>query len=232
MTQKCQDPSVVAGRTYAGRTLGERRAERRERLIAAGLQEIGTVGYRATSVKDICAGAGLTERYFYEQFADREAMLVAVFDHVIEIVSGAAFTAAMAAPPTESARVRAGLHGFLSALSEDPRRARVQLVEVVGQSPELERRRFAAMDTFAAFIESTARELNPAAAIHPDRAAARSSWPSSGARTILRSNGTLGGLEMEIDERSRLARCALRSRRGDPRALISRPMGGRRIPPT
>jgi AcrR family transcriptional regulator len=191
---------VVAGRNYAGRTLSERRAERRERLIAAGLQEIGTAGYAETSVKDVCARAGLTERYFYEQFIDREAMLIAVFDHVIEIVSGAAFAAAVAAAPTESARVRAGIHGFLSALSEDPRRARVQLVEVVGRSPELERRRFAAMRTFAAFIESTARELNPMRSYPPGSRSHAIVMALVGGTNHLAVERTLGGLEMDIDE--------------------------------
>jgi len=200
MEPGCQDPSVAAGRTYAGRTLPERRAERRERLIAAGLQEIGTAGYGATSVKDICARAGLTERYFYEQFADREAILIAVFEHVIELVSGAAFSAARAAPPTESARVRAGIRGFLSALSEDPRLARVQLIEVVGRSPELERRRFEAMHTFAAFIEAVAQELDS------DRSYPRGSRSHAivmalvGGTNHLAVEWTLGGLEMELDD--------------------------------
>ncbi len=191
---------MAAGRNYAGRTLGERRADRRERLIAAGLQEFGTAGYRATSVKVICARAGLTERYFYEEFNDREGILIAVFDHVIEIVSAAAFDAARAAAPQESARLRAGIHGFLSALSEDPRRARVQLIEVVGQSAELERRRFAAMHTFAAFIESMGRELNPDRSYRPGSPSHAVVMALVGGTNHLAVEWTLGGLEMELDD--------------------------------
>ncbi len=200
MTQRCQDLPVVAGRTYAGRTLDERQSARRERLIAAGLQEIGTAGYAATSVKDVCARAGLTERYFYEQFVDREAMLAAVFDHVIEIVSGIAFAAALAAPPTEGARVRAGIRGFLAALSEDPRRARVQLVEVVGRSPELERRRFEAMGRFASFIEAAALELNPARSYSPGSRSHAIVMALVGGTNHLAVEWTLGDLEMELDD--------------------------------
>jgi AcrR family transcriptional regulator len=191
---------MASGRTYAGQTLGERRAERRERLIAAGLQEIGTAGYRATSVKVICARAGLTERYFYEQFADREALLVAVFDHVIEIVFSATFAAVQAAAPTEGARTRAGIKSFLSALSEDPRRARIQLVEVVGQSADLERRRFAAMHTFAAFIESTARELDPARQYPRGSRSHAIVMALVGGTNHLAVEWTLGGLEMQMDD--------------------------------
>ncbi len=191
---------MAAERTYAGRTLGERRAERRERLVAAGLQEIGTAGYAATSVKDVCTRAGLTERYFYEQFADREALLAAVFDHVVEIVASAAFTAAMAAPPTESARVRAGIQGFLTALSEDPRRARVQLIEVVGRSPELEHRRFEAMHTFAAFIETASLELNPARTYSPGSRNRAIVLALVGGTNHLAIEWTLGELEMTLDD--------------------------------
>lgn len=200
MALGCQDRAVVAERTYAGRTLRERRADRRERLIAAGLEEIGTAGYAATSVKDVCTRAGLSERYFYEQFSDREAMLTAVFDHVVEIVSSAAFAAVTAAPPTESARVRAGLHGFMSALSDDPRRARVQLIEVVGRSPELERRRFAAMHAFAAFIESAATELDPTRSYAPGSRSHAVVMALVGGANHLAVEWTLGDLEMGMDD--------------------------------
>jgi AcrR family transcriptional regulator len=191
---------MAKDRVYAGRTLLQRRADRRERLIAAGLQEIGTNGYSATSVKDVCATAGLTERYFYEQFADREAILTAVFEHVIAIVSESAFLAATAAAPTESARVRAGLRGFLSALSEDPRRARVQLIEVVGQSPELERIRFEAMQTFASFIETTATELDPSRSYGSSSRGHAIVMALVGGTNHLAVEWTLGDLEMELDE--------------------------------
>jgi AcrR family transcriptional regulator len=191
---------VVEGRTYAGRTLVERKAVRRERLIAAALQEIGTRGYAATTVKDICSTAALTERYFYEQFLDREAILAAVFDHVIEIVSDAAFAATKAAPPTRSARVRAGIRAFLTSLSEDPRRARVQLVEVVGQSPALERRRFEAMLTFASFIEAEATELEPSRSYTPGSRSHAIVMALVGGTNHLAMEWTLGELEMELDD--------------------------------
>lgn len=191
---------MATERTYAGRTLPERRADRRERLIAAGLQQIGTVGYAATSVKSLCAQAGLTERYFYEQFADREAILIAVFEHVVALVSEAAFTAARAAPPAVGGRVRAGLRAFLGALSEDPRRARVQLIEVVGQSPELERRRFEAMDGFVSFIEAAALELDPALDFTRGSPSHAIVLALVGGTNHLAIEWTLGGLEMELDE--------------------------------
>jgi AcrR family transcriptional regulator len=53
-----------------------RRAERRERLIAAAVDVYGEVGYRNATVRAICQRARLTERYFYEAFGSNEALLV------------------------------------------------------------------------------------------------------------------------------------------------------------
>jgi AcrR family transcriptional regulator len=181
-----------------GATLAERQSDRRQRLIAAGLEEIGTIGYDATTVKSVCARAGLTERYFYEQFSGREALLTEVFEHVVEIVAGAAFAAAQAAPATLQARVRAGLSGFLGALSEDPRRARVQLIEVVGQSPELERRRFEVMHAVAQFIEASATELDPDLDFSPGSQRHAIVLALVGGTNHLAIEWTLGGLQIEL----------------------------------
>jgi AcrR family transcriptional regulator len=146
-----------------------RRTKRREQLIAAGLEQFGTVGYDGTTVKAICEAAGLTERYFYEHFADRAALLAAVFEEVVGTVMSAAMDAADDAAPTPLARARAGLDGFLSALGDDPRRARIQLIEVVGRSEALERRRFDVMHQFVAYIERTASELDPSVDFERER---------------------------------------------------------------
>ena len=159
----CQDAEVASARTYRGVPIEQRRALRRARLIGAGLEEIGTRGYDNITVKDVCGRAGLTERYFYEHFADRAALLVAVFDDVVTQVTAAAFAASDAAPPELEARARAGLTAFVEVLTEDPRRARVQLIEVVGRGAELERRRFAAMHVFADYMTAAASELAPRA---------------------------------------------------------------------
>lgn len=148
-------------RPYRGVPAQERRSLRREQLIEAGLEEIGTRGYEKITVKDVCRRAGLTERYFYESFSDRAALLAAVYEHVNEIVMGAALAAAEAAPPDVEARARAGLDAFFAALTKDPRRARVELIEVVGRSEELERRRLGVMREFAGYISRASADLAP-----------------------------------------------------------------------
>ncbi len=156
-------------RTYGGIPVDQRREQRRRRLVDGGLQEFGTRGYDATSVKDVCRRARLTERYFYEHFADRHALLEAVYDEVAAGVMTASFAAAESAPPELAARARAGLAAFVGVLTDDPRRARVQLIETVGRGPELQRRRSEVMDLFAQYLADAAADLHP----RPDVPAAR-----------------------------------------------------------
>ena len=144
-------------------------------------------------------GAGLTQRYFYEHFADRPSLLAEVFEHVVERVMSAAFAAADRAPATLEDRARAGLSGFMGALIEDPRLARVQLIEVVGRNAALERRRFEVMHAFAAYIERSALLLDPGADFE------REPWRHAvvlalvGGTNHLAIEWTLGGLDLSKD---------------------------------
>src|SRR6201988_5481549 len=69
-------------RQYGGHSAEERQLARRERLIEAAIRVYGEVGYRNATVKAVCEAAELTERYFYESFANSEALLIAAFDVV------------------------------------------------------------------------------------------------------------------------------------------------------
>ena len=69
-------------RTYAGRPVADRLAERRRRFFDAALGEFASVGYAKSSVTSICREAGLSRRQFYELFSDREELLVALYDEI------------------------------------------------------------------------------------------------------------------------------------------------------
>ncbi len=188
---------VDGGRSYGGVSMQARQSARRAKLIEAGLEEIGTLGYERATVQRVCERAGLTQRYFYEHFADRSALLAAVFEHVIEIVMGAAFAAADAAPETLEDRARAGLNGFMGALAEDPRLARVQLVEVVGRNETLERRRFEVMHTFTTYIEESALALNSAIDFQQEPWRHAIVLALVGGTNHLAIEWTLGGLDLK-----------------------------------
>ena len=69
-------------RTWAGTPLADRRTARREALLDAGVAALGSPDARPLTVRGVCRTAGLTERYFYESFDDRDAFVRAAYDHV------------------------------------------------------------------------------------------------------------------------------------------------------
>ena len=60
----------------------ERHRNRRTRLIEAATELIGTRGVAAATVTAVCAESGVTSRYFYQHFSDRDALLRAVYQQL------------------------------------------------------------------------------------------------------------------------------------------------------
>ncbi|MCU1654520.1 MAG: Transcriptional regulator, TetR, partial [Pseudonocardia sp.] len=58
----------------------ERRAERLSSLKEACLDLIGETGVASITAEGVSGRAGLTKRYFYESFSDRDALLYAVME--------------------------------------------------------------------------------------------------------------------------------------------------------
>jgi AcrR family transcriptional regulator len=155
-------------RVYAGRSDPERRAERRERLLAAGLQKFGTTGYARTTIEQVCAAARVTARHFYEEFDGREALLVAVYDRVIARARDAVTAALAAAPPNDAlAQVRAGVAAFVHSYVDDPRHVRIACIECVGVSPAMERHRREVMHMFARLIQKRVEAMIEAGGVAP-----------------------------------------------------------------
>jgi AcrR family transcriptional regulator len=145
-----------AGRVYGGRSEHERRADRRNRLIAAGLDLFGTDGWQGATIERLCAAAGVATRSFYEEFTSREALLKAVYEDVMSgVLQTVLPTVQQSNAPIEE-RIRTGLQGYVDYLTEDPRRAKVahREVRVAGV---LETDRHAMVLRFAEVIASESR---------------------------------------------------------------------------
>jgi len=142
----------MSSRTWAGTTLQDRAAARRAALVDAGTELLGTEGAAGVTVRAACRATKLSERYFYESFDGRDALLRAVHaqvaDQAREAIVGAvaAHVAAGGEADDESladAAVGAGhrrdaekealaygaVAAFTAFLEEDPRRGRVLLSE-------------------------------------------------------------------------------------------------------
>ena len=123
---------TVRRRNFRGLSLEQRQGERRERLIAAGLQVYGTHGFFSVTVRDVCAEAKLTERYFYESFKNSEQLFKAIYMQLIEQQQQVVMSAVMqAAGRPHDQMIRAGLTVFLRGLQEDPRMARILFIDAV-----------------------------------------------------------------------------------------------------
>lgn len=143
---------VGGGRRYSGLDARERTAQRRAAILVAAVELFGTKGYAATSVKQICVEAELSERYFYESFTDRHYALVTVYVDIIDEVRGATLAAIESAGTTRDTLAERALAAFVETLTRDPRRARIVLIEVVGVSPMLETRRHGVLREFAELV--------------------------------------------------------------------------------
>jgi AcrR family transcriptional regulator len=71
-------------RDYDGKTADERVADRRARLIAAGVELFGEHGYAGTSIRSVLRQSGLRDRYFGESFADLDSLSGAVYAQLID----------------------------------------------------------------------------------------------------------------------------------------------------
>ena len=104
---------------WSGVPLEDRQALRRDELVAAGVQLLGEKSGPAVTVRVACRQAGLTERYFYESFADRDEFVRAVYD---DVCTRAMSTLMSATTP------RQAVERFVALMVDDPVRGRVLLL--------------------------------------------------------------------------------------------------------
>ncbi len=142
-----QDPAEA--RLWGGTTLSARREARRVALLEAALDLIGEAGAGAVTMRAVCRKAGLTDRYFYESFSDRDALLDALYRQV-----AAEFLDPMTAfaDADDPDRIRALAEALIDAVLNDPRKSRLFLVEPYS-STGLGQTSIAVMPSFTRLIQ-------------------------------------------------------------------------------
>lgn len=188
-----------SGRTYAGVDAKTRRAVRRAQLLDASLDAFGTLGFAASSVKEILRRAQLTERYFYESFSNREDALAELYE---ELIAGAAdeVVKSLSAHPNVGPEraIEVGLGAFYAYFAGDPCRARVVFHEAFGVSPAMDERIRGAKERFAHLIVASARAYSMLPAdVDEDRVAVLST-ALVGAITQLASSWATGHLRVPV----------------------------------
>ncbi|QEN12839.1 TetR/AcrR family transcriptional regulator [Mycolicibacterium sp. ELW1] len=144
---------------WAGLSAADRQAERRALLVRAAYALFGDGGEAAVSVRSVCRAAELNSRYFYESFADTDALLGAVYDEVAGELGGI-LTAAMAGARDRRARLQAGIRAVLDFSSADPRRGKILFTEA-RTNPILAARRTLAQDHVRELVLDEHRRTAP-----------------------------------------------------------------------
>jgi AcrR family transcriptional regulator len=178
----------VAQRSYGGESGAARIARRRAALTEAALDLVADGGWERVTVRAVCARARLNDRYFYESFTDRDALLLAARD---AIAADALRTLRRTIEhTTPEDRVRGVVDAVIDFFIEDPRRGHLMFAP----HPALSERRREMLRTLSRIVADQATELlGEAAAPQPDR--------ELGALTLV--SGTLevfvGWLRGEVD---------------------------------
>lgn len=152
---------AAPGRRFRGLDSRQRQQQRRQQLIEAGLQAFGSKGYHNAGVREICGEARLTERYFYESFANREALFLAVYAHAIETVRNAVVLALGRSDRDVRSLARTAIRAFLETLRDDPRLSRILLIDALTVSADVGRQSQLATQSFAELVGSLILSLYP-----------------------------------------------------------------------
>jgi AcrR family transcriptional regulator len=148
---------MTPGRVYAGRSPEERRQERRQRLLDAGLQLFGTVGYDEATITLLSGTAKVGTKAFYEEFESPKALLLEVATGIVAEGAVVLEQALAGAPRSLEGRARAGLTAYIRYLTEDPRRVRIAYHEI--RVAPLEKERQFASAAFASLVSSQLADL-------------------------------------------------------------------------
>jgi AcrR family transcriptional regulator len=158
-SRPAERPASAKGRVYAGLSAGERRADRRERLLDAGLELFGTTGFAKTTIPMLCSASGVTARHFYEDFDSRETLLRVLYDRIAETAFERVVAALRATDRDVRDRIRDSNGAYFRYLTSDPRLARVYAIEAVGLHPELEAHRRAKREMFVKKLTKAAQRV-------------------------------------------------------------------------
>ncbi|WP_328595354.1 TetR/AcrR family transcriptional regulator [Actinomadura macrotermitis] len=139
---------------YGGRTAAERQAERRRRLLEAGLELFGAgPGYRGTTVTALSQAAGLSTRQFYEEFRTLEDLLAELHLQVNDVAEQ---TVLAVLPELDDLdpidRYTAMFRAYAAGITGDPRHTRIAFVEIIGVSPRLDEQRLARRARWVDFL--------------------------------------------------------------------------------
>lgn len=132
----------VSPRKYGGKSAEQRRGERRAQLVDAALEIWQEQGWAAVTMRGVCARAGLADRYFYENFTDRDALLGTLWDQMrdetLTMLLGVITTVA---DHGALEQLRAALDAVVHHIADEPARTQIIFGDHAGSAVLEQRRR-------------------------------------------------------------------------------------------
>jgi AcrR family transcriptional regulator len=126
--------------------------KQRAALLCATIELVAERGYSASSLAAVCERAHLSEEDFQEHFLDFEACVLAAFEQVISQIERQV-RLACAGETCWQRRISLGLVALLGFLEEQPQCARFAVIESLGATQAVLRRRAQELERLAAIVD-------------------------------------------------------------------------------
>jgi AcrR family transcriptional regulator len=147
----CAAATVLAVTTESQHAPESATSSHRDRLIEAMARSIEERGYRETTVADVVRIARTSRRTFYEQFEDREACFLALFDAVNDATMQGIAAAVHADDPLER-QVDSALDAYIENIVAQPALYQSFVRELPGLGQAGADRQLAVIERFAALL--------------------------------------------------------------------------------
>jgi AcrR family transcriptional regulator len=132
----------------------------RWRLTEAMIELSAKAGYQGVSITELCSSAGVSPVTFYQQFADKEEVLVAAYRSCAERAFGPMRSAVEEGEVSQAPRLALG--ALLEAVASDPDAARILFIEALGGGERMQSERSRAFGSFERgaqrFLSGTPRD--------------------------------------------------------------------------
>jgi TetR/AcrR family transcriptional regulator len=107
----------------------------RRRMYGAMIEAVSASGYGRTSVKQVVTLAGVSRRAFYEQFANKEECFLATLDLIANEAMDHIAAGYRSTEGTLEQRMEIALRTFAKVVSDNPKGARLMLVDAPSAGP-------------------------------------------------------------------------------------------------
>ncbi len=124
----------------------------RSRMLAAAIEAVEEVGYARMTVAQVISRARVSRKTFYDVFADREDCFLAAFDQALDQARALA-SEAYERESDWCEGVRSGLARLLAFMDDEPRLARLCMVEALGAGERVLEHRAKALQEFARVVD-------------------------------------------------------------------------------